>query len=114
MPTLNAFLPQISSPVPPLLTYNKQMLAASFAKAPVVSVKRSARSPMTVAASPATGHHTISDALRDEALSHFFTGKSLPLVCTPTTGGVNNCVSVVPPSYVCSLFFLSSQSLRIF
>lgn len=39
------------------------------------------------AAAPETGHHTVSDALRDEALAAFF---SEPVTTAPTTGGVNN------------------------
>lgn len=44
------------------------------------------------AAAPETGHHTVPDALRDEALAHFFEG---PCRCTPTSGGVNNVVQYV-------------------
>ncbi|KAI8466902.1 MAG: kinase-like domain-containing protein [Monoraphidium minutum] len=45
-----------------------------------------------VQAAPETGHHTVPDALRDEALAAFFDG---PCTCTPTTGGVNNVVNYV-------------------
>ncbi|GBF97428.1 hypothetical protein Rsub_09594 [Raphidocelis subcapitata] len=38
-------------------------------------------------AGPATGHHTVSDSLRDEALAAFFDG---PCTTAPTSGGVNN------------------------
>lgn len=45
-------------------------------------------SKMTVLAAPLTGHHTVTDSLRDEAAAFFFEGASLPLKFTPTTGGV--------------------------
>lgn len=38
-------------------------------------------------AGPETGHHTVPDSLRDEALAKFF---AEPCACAPTTGGVNN------------------------
>lgn len=43
---------------------------------------------------PKTGHHTVSDDLRTEALGFFFEDVN-SLVCAPTTGGVNNTVQYV-------------------
>lgn len=45
--------------------------------------------PATVAAPPKTGHHTLVDGLREEALAHFFENPQ-DVVCSPTSGGVNN------------------------
>lgn len=42
-------------------------------------------------AAPETGHHTVPDALRDEALAQFFADK---VDTAPTTGGVNNVCQV--------------------
>lgn len=58
-------------------------------KQQAVTRKRAFPAPQ---AAPETGHHTVSDELRDEALSHFF---SAPCTCTPTSGGVNNVVNYV-------------------
>jgi hypothetical protein len=45
-------------------------------------------------AAPETGHHTVPDTLRDEALGLFFATK---VETAPTSGGVNNVCQVGSP-----------------
>jgi Ser/Thr protein kinase RdoA (MazF antagonist) len=66
------------------------------------------------AAAPETGHHTVPDALRDEALAAFFEGRC---ETAPTTGGVNNvCQYVTAPDgarYVLRIYNNGGKSEKV-
>jgi len=65
-------------------------------------------------AAPETGHHTVPDSLRDEALSHFFTE---PTTATPTSGGVNNCCQYIDTAsgerYILRVYNNGGQSKKV-
>jgi homoserine kinase type II len=65
-------------------------------------------------AAPETGHHTVSDALREEALAAFFPVKC---ECTPTTGGVNNVCQYVDTEdgkkYILRVYNNGGQSKKV-
>eukprot|EP00798_Chlamydomonas_sp_ICE-L_P016519 gene16519-22746_t len=67
-------------------------------------------------AAPKTGQHSVSDDLRDEALSKFFDSSKLSWTCQPTSGGVNNVVNYVNTSdgekYVMRVYNNGNDSVK--